>query len=182
LGLGLELVRVRVRVRATLSVAPTLTLTLTLTFTLTLGSILSRKSYSNSVQRHLPFNNRWKDRQFIIERHQLTVQSSGKRLDLPLRKITVRIKRVRVNRGRVKMAHNPDQILILIITLITTLMITLIITLIDQVLNHYYSPDGLYVLVIALYRDNNPNNQQSPKVGLGLGLGLVEVLLSHKRK
>jgi hypothetical protein len=44
-----------------------------------LGSILSRKSYPNSIQRHLPFNNRWKNRYFVIKKSEiLSIISSGK--------------------------------------------------------------------------------------------------------
>jgi hypothetical protein len=45
-----------------------------------LGSILSRKSYPNSIQRHLPSNNRWKDRYFVIKKSEiLSIISSGKK-------------------------------------------------------------------------------------------------------
>ena len=55
-----------------------------------LGSLLSRKSWSNSLHRHLPFNNRWKERYFVVEnRESLTVISSGKRIDLSIGKITL---------------------------------------------------------------------------------------------
>jgi hypothetical protein len=44
-----------------------------------LGSILSRKSYPNSIQRHLPFNNRWKNRYFVVKKSEiLSIISSGK--------------------------------------------------------------------------------------------------------
>ena len=55
-----------------------------------LGSLLSKKSWSNSLHRHLPFNNRWKERYFAVEnRESLTVISSGKRIDLSIGKITL---------------------------------------------------------------------------------------------
>jgi hypothetical protein len=55
-----------------------------------LGSLLSKKSWSNSLHRHLPFNNRWKERYFVVENNEaLTVISSGKRIDLSIGKITL---------------------------------------------------------------------------------------------
>ena len=55
-----------------------------------LGPILSRKSRSNSLQRHLPFNNRWKNRYFVIERNEiLSIISSGKRMNLFISRMTV---------------------------------------------------------------------------------------------
>lgn len=57
-----------------------------------LGSILSRKSWTNSIQRHLPFNNRWKDRFFVIKKSEiLSIISSGKRLNLCINRMTVEI-------------------------------------------------------------------------------------------
>ena len=50
-----------------------------------LGSILSRKSWSSSLHRHLPFNNRWKDRYFVIENGEvLSIISSGRRMNLSI--------------------------------------------------------------------------------------------------
>ena len=50
-----------------------------------LGSILSRKSWSNSLHRHLPSNNRWKDRYFVIENGEvLSIISSGRRMNLSI--------------------------------------------------------------------------------------------------
>lgn len=55
-----------------------------------LGSISSRKSWSSSLHRHLPFNNRWKDRYFVIEKGQvLSIISSGRRMNLLIGNMTV---------------------------------------------------------------------------------------------
>lgn len=56
-----------------------------------LGSLLSRKSWSNSLHRHLPFNNRWKERYFVIENSDvLSIISSGRRMNLLIRQLIVR--------------------------------------------------------------------------------------------
>jgi hypothetical protein len=55
-----------------------------------LGSILSRKSWSNSLHRHLPFSNRWKERYFVIENSSmLSIISSGRRINLLVEKMTL---------------------------------------------------------------------------------------------